>query len=124
MAEPPAAPPEDDTDKRRKLTDEQRQQKERTNAGNRDDLHTEGTIVAIRLSLADPIPVPKKGFIVQPDAVPYLLIENKDGVEEIELIGDAAKSALSIHVDDYVEADGSKESEELFIADDLSISRK
>jgi hypothetical protein len=42
-----APPPQDDSDKPRKLTQEERQQRQRTNASNLDQYHTEGTVTAV-----------------------------------------------------------------------------
>jgi uncharacterized repeat protein (TIGR01451 family)/CSLREA domain-containing protein len=114
---------EDDDHERRKLTEEQRQQKQHTNRGNKDDVHTEGNVVGVRLTLGDPVPPISKGFIVAPDAVPYVLIANKDGVQQIRLHHDAALVGPSISVGQYVSADGEKISEQQFVADDLEIER-
>lgn len=46
----PVRPSEDDDDKPVKQTGEQRLNEQRTNAGNRDDVHTEGTVVGVERS--------------------------------------------------------------------------
>ena len=67
-----------------------------------------------------PVPVLARGFIVEPDVLPYALIANRDeGAQKILLIRDAAKLCQSIRVGDYLEAEGEKQSEALFHADEV-----
>jgi hypothetical protein len=105
--EPPSSPTphEDDTDKRRKLTEEQRQQRQHTNTGNRDDVHTEGNVVAV-FADADP---------------PYVMIGTRDGQQRVNLL--CGTQCPTIRVGDYLEADGEKQHELLFDATDVSVSR-
>lgn len=115
--------PSNEDDSPKKETDEQRQQRELTNRSNKDDVHTEGNVVGVRLTLDDPIPtipVPPGGFITEPDAVPYAIILNGDGAQQVKLLGDAQRDASAIRVGDYLQAAGVKKSEQLFEADSFS----
>jgi hypothetical protein len=109
---------EEDEDRRRRRT--------RNNAtrGN-DDSRTEGNIVGVRCSESDPVPTVTRGFIVEPDMTPYAVIGNRDdGVQKILLIRDAAKLCQSLRVGQYLEAEGEKQTEELFYADDVTIAKR
>lgn len=99
----------DDDDDDENLTDEERQQRERTNQSNRDDYYTEGDVVELCPTDADPACV---------------FIGNRDGKMKVILYGEAAKSAKSIKVGDYLEADGEKIHEQLFEATDVTIKRR
>jgi CSLREA domain-containing protein len=106
--------------------EERRRQRTRNNAtrGN-DDARTEGNVVGVRCVDSDPIPTVTRGFIVEPDMTPYALIGNRDdGVQKVLLIRDAAKLCQSIRVGQYLEAEGEKQSEELFYADDVTIAKR
>jgi len=100
-------PPEDDTDKPQKETETERQQRQRTNRSGRDDVTTEGNVTALACD----------------GSTPTITIANRDGLVEVQLFHDAAKTCGSVKVGDYVQADGEKVNENLFLADDLSISR-
>ena len=116
-AEPPVPAPlpdanndtgdKNDKDQSEKETEEERRQRERTNRANRDDEHTEGNIVEVH---ADEDP-------------PYVVIANVDGLVKVVLLKDAATTARSIRVGDYLEADGEKIHEQLFEADDVSVKK-
>jgi len=86
---------------------------------------TEGDVVGVRCTNSDPIPVLERGFIVEPDMLPYALIANRDeGAQKLLLIREAAKLCQHIRVGDYLEADGEKQSEALFHADDVDVRRR
>jgi len=89
--------------KRRKLTETQRQQKERTNALGLDDYRTEGNVMEVDLS----------------GAIPRVVIANIDGLEVVRLECDGG--CPEIHVGDYLEADGVKENEQLFDAENVTV---
>ena len=90
-----------------------------------DDSRTEGNVVGVRCAASDPIPVVERGFVVDPDAVPYALIVNRDdGVQKVHLIQQAAKLCQHIRVGDYLEAEGEKQSEVLFTADEVDIEKR
>ena len=59
---------------------------------------------------------------VHPEAnPPFVRIGNRDGVQTVVLYKDAAQSASSIKVGDYLEAEGEKIHEQLFEATDVSV---
>lgn len=93
-------------DKQVRLTSEQRQHQQRTNRSGRDDEHTEGNVMAVACE-ADP---------------PTVTLANRDGSVTVVLAGDARRACSSVGVGDYAEADGQKENERLFYADDLSVA--
>ena len=100
-----------------------RRRRARNNAtrGN-DESRTEGNVVGVRCVASDPIPTLERGFIVEPDMLPYAMIANRDeGAQKILLIRESAKLCKHIHVGDYLEAEGEKQSEVLFYADDVSV---
>jgi hypothetical protein len=103
---PPSRPSDDEEDDPRKPTDEQRQQRQHTNAGNRDDYHTEGTVTAVG-GEGDTLVV---------------LIALRDGIQEVRLHC-AASACPDVRVGDYVEAEGAKENEALFYADEITVPR-
>lgn len=102
---PTVKPPDDDTDKPRKLTDEERQQHQHTNAGNKDDVYTEGDVVEVHLD----------------EQPPYIVIGTRDGLERVNL--PCGRDCPAIQVGDYVEADGQKQNEALFDATDITVWR-
>jgi hypothetical protein len=107
--------------------DEARRRRRTRNNATRgeDESRTEGDVVGVRCSASDPIPTLERGFIVEPDMLPYTLIANRDeGAQKILLIGDAAKLCQSIRVGDYLEAEGEKQSEVLFHADEVDVKRR
>jgi hypothetical protein len=105
----PAAPVSSDgeDDRKPKLTEEQRQQRSRTNRSNRDDYAAEGNVVEVRCDAT----------------VPTVVIANRDGLLEVRLLRGAAAVCGSIRVGDYLEADGEKQSEQLFDATDVQVRR-
>jgi hypothetical protein len=113
----------DDDDEDKKLTKEQKQNRRRTDNSNRDQEKTEGNVVGVRCKGSDSVPTVKRGFISKPDESPYALIGNTDGVQQITLIGDAKSDCKLIQVGDYLEADGEKEHEQLFVADEIEVKR-
>jgi hypothetical protein len=56
--------------------------------------------------------------------IPYAVIGTRDGAQQLLLIHEAARLCSSIHVGDYLEADGEKQSEELFHAHDVTIKHR
>jgi hypothetical protein len=100
--------PEDDTDKPRKETDEQRQQRQRTNRAGQDEYQTEGNVVAVAYE----------------GRTPTVPIANRDGLVAVQLIKGAEKLCASIHVGDYLWAEGYKEHEALFFAWDVGTERR
>jgi hypothetical protein len=105
----PANNKDEKEDQEARLTDEQRQQRERTNQSNKDDYYTEGDVVELCPADSDPACV---------------YIANRDGNVKIILYGEAAKSAKSIKVGDYLELDGEKIHEQLFEASDVTIKHR
>ncbi len=110
-ASKPAAPVAPDTvngePNKKKPTEEQRLQKERTNTGGRDDVATEGNVLAVHCD-EDPR---------------WVLIVNRDGEVRVELRHEAQAACREIRVGDYLEASGEKVHEQLFEAHDLTIRR-
>jgi hypothetical protein len=53
-----------------------------------------------------------------------VMIANRDGAVEIKPIKEAQKACSSIQVGDYLEADGKKQHEGLFYADNVEIKRR
>jgi choline-sulfatase len=101
----PATRMDPSDDKPRRLTEEQRQQRERTNAGNRADVKTEGNVVEVHL-----------------DANPQnVVIGTGDGRQVIRVT--CGDDCPDIRVGDYLEADGEKENEQLFYADSIEVTR-
>jgi len=109
---------EEDEDRPR-LTEEERDQKERTNRSNRSDHVTEGGVVEVRCEASAPVAL----TVVRPDDVPYAVIANIDGNQQIRLLRETRAQCGSIQVGDYLEIDGNKESEVLFDADSVTIRR-
>ena len=110
---PPASPPPPATT--RTTTHRRSQRKRRwrsaatgsTNRAGKDDEHIEGNVVEV----------------YPDDRPPYVVIANRDGLVKVVLFKDAANAADSIKVGDYLEADGEKQTEQLFYATDVEISR-
>ena len=95
-------PPQDDTDPSRKGTREskdvketetERQQRERTNRGGKDDVHTEGQVVAV-----DKAPDGKSLLVT------VVLVREERLVVQVPCFGDG--TCYDIQVGDYLEADG------------------
>jgi hypothetical protein len=89
-------------------TEEERQQRERTNNSGLDDYRNEGNVVEL---------------CPEDEAPACVYIVNRDGKVKVVLLGEAAKSARSIKIGDYLEADGEKIHEQLFEATDVTIRR-
>jgi hypothetical protein len=53
--------------------------------------------------------------------LPYVVIANVDGRQKVRLSKDAATSCPAIRVGDYLDAEGTKQNEQLFDADDVAI---
>jgi hypothetical protein len=116
---------DEDEDDKPKLTKEQKKQRERTNAGNLDNEKTEGNVVGVRCSSSDPEPKVRRGFISKPNETPYALIGTQDGVQQVVFTKGVKSKCKEIAVGDYLEAEGSKEHEQLFYADhDIDIRHR
>jgi sugar lactone lactonase YvrE len=102
----PVAQAEDDTDKKKKETEEQRQQRRRTNTSNRDEYYTEGDVAEVH----------------QDETPPYVLIAMRDGVQRINLL--CGNDCPTIHVGDYLTAEGEKQHEQLFDATEVSVEHR
>jgi hypothetical protein len=93
-------------DSPRKLTSEQRQQRQLTNRSNKDDVHTEGDVVEVHLD-GEP---------------PYVVIGMRDGLQHVTLAcGDRCPT---IRVGDYLEAEGTKQDEQQFLADEIAVTSR
>ncbi|MCC6178227.1 MAG: sulfatase-like hydrolase/transferase [Chloroflexi bacterium] len=92
-------------DKPRKETETQRQQRERTNASGLDDYRTEGNVVETHLDATPP----------------SIVIGMRDGNQIVRLA--CQGGCPDIRVGDYVEADGVKETEQLFTAENVVVTR-
>jgi hypothetical protein len=95
----------DDTDKPQHLTDQDRQDRQHTNQSNRDDVYTEGNVVEVH----------------QDERPPYVVIANRDGPVHVTLL--CGSQCPTIHVGDYLELDGEKQSEQAFDATEVTVSR-
>ena len=116
---PPAAAPvapdvvydpnnDDEEDEQEQETKDERRQRARTNQGNRDDEHTEGNVVELRCGAP----------------IPTVVIANRDGNVEVQLVKGAANTCTDIAVGDYLEVDGEKQHELLFQAHAIDVHRK
>lgn len=92
-------------DKPKPKSETQRQQDDHTNQAGRDDYHTEGNVTEVAL---DAVP-------------PYAMIATRDGLVQVVL--NCEDGCPAIRVGDYLQADGVKENEGLFNADEVTISR-
>ena len=99
---------DDEREERERETEEERRQRARTNQGNKDDDAVEGDVIETRCD--------------QP--WPSVVIANRDGAVEVQLVKEAQAACPSISVGDYLEADGEKQHEELFHADSVEIKRR
>lgn len=100
----PQKPPDDDGVQRRLESPVVRLQRERTNRSGRDDVANEGNVL-------------ETGF---DDQGPYFLIANRDGVVRVRPTG--AAIFTSVQVGDYVQIDGEKVNEQLYIATDVTVT--
>jgi hypothetical protein len=98
--------PEDDVDKPQHLTRDERRQRAATNRLGSDDVHTEGNVLQVACK----------------EEAPYLVIGMRDGEQTVRLHDTAREKCGSVRVGDYVMADGTKEHELLFDADELDIA--
>jgi hypothetical protein len=101
---PPVVSDEDEKDKKPKLTEEQRQNQQLTNRSNRDDIATEGNVVEVGPG--------------QPPG--YVIMINRDGPVTVRLL--CGNQCPTIRAGDYIEVSGTKENEQLFDAEDVTIS--
>lgn len=93
------------SERQRKATEEQQQQRERTNRGNKDDAYTEGNVAEV---VADAQP-------------PYVIIANRDGLVRVNL--HCSSQCPRIVVGDYLTVEGTKQTEQLFDAETVSVER-
>jgi hypothetical protein len=118
-------PDDDDENADKKLTKEQKQNKSRSDNSNHDQRKTEGNVVGVRCKSSDAVPTLKRGFISKPDETPYALIGTADGVQQVVFTGGTKSKCKEIQVGDYLEAEGEKEHEQLFYADnDIDIRHR
>jgi hypothetical protein len=103
----PAAKPDNDDRQTRRLTEGQRQQRDRTNQLGLDDYRTEGNVVEVRCDGDEP----------------SITIALRDGLQRVVLRGNAAQACGRFAVGDYLEAEGVKEHEGLFYADEVTRSQ-
>jgi hypothetical protein len=92
-------------DKKEKFTEEQRQQTQRTNRLGLDDYRTEGNVVDVNLLASEP----------------YATIAMRDGRQRIML--PCKEGCPDAKIGDYLEADGVKEHEGLFFAENVTLTR-
>jgi hypothetical protein len=107
---PPLKPQTDDSDKPRKETEDERRQREHTNTGNRDDVYTEGNVVEVHQDEQ------------QDGQPPYVVIGNRDGLVKVVLL--CKDQCPTVQVGDYLEAEGTKQNEQLFEATDVTVDRR
>jgi hypothetical protein len=102
----PPAPPRDENkeDSPRTVTDEQRQQQQHTNAGNRDDVATEGNVMEVART---------------PDGL-TIVIANGDGL--VTVVYPCGESCPTIRVGEYVQVSGEKENEQRYQADEVTVT--
>lgn len=112
---PPDPQPENDDNRRTRRNNATRGE---------DESRTEGDVVGVRCAESDPVPELSSGFIVHPNMVPYAVIGTRDGAQQVLLIHASAKSCPSIHVGDYLEVDGEKQSEVLFQGHEVDVKHR
>jgi len=102
----PPGPPRDENkgDSPRTVTDEQRQQHEHTNAGNRADVATEGNVMAVTRT---------------PDGL-TIVIANADGL--VTVVYPCGAGCPTIRVGEYVQVSGEKQHEQLYQADEVTVT--
>ncbi|MFN8526368.1 MAG: hypothetical protein U0821_24985 [Chloroflexota bacterium] len=119
-------PDPNNDDQKKKETEEQIQQRERTNTSNLDDRRTEGNVMSVVCSsLATPIPTGagSRGYPDDGQDPPYVIIATRDGDQKVRLYRELKDACGRIQVGDYLEADGEKESEQLFHAENITVTR-
>jgi uncharacterized repeat protein (TIGR01451 family) len=95
----------DDTDKAARQTDLHQIQQDHTNQAGRDDYHTEGGVMEV-------------GMI---GTQAYAVIGTRDG--PVTVLLNCESGCPSVHVGDYIEIEGVKENEQLFEAEEVTVSR-
>ena len=112
----PVQRPDDEKDDPRRETETQRQQRQHTNTAGKDDVHTEGHVIAVE----------------RPDEASYLLvtialIKNETLVVQVPCFGEGSTVICTdIQVGDELEADGwqgGRDEHRRFIAEDVTITR-
>ena len=117
---------DDDDDERPRLTEEEREQEQRTNRLGRDNFDIHGHVVGVRCQPSDPVPDAAQGPVpFNADDAPYALIITVDSppAMQVRLLRDARQACRSIQVGDYLEAEGEKQHEYLFDAEDVELRR-
>jgi hypothetical protein len=94
---------QEDKPNQRRLTPEERLQRQRSNAGNRDEVHTEGTVVRVDCGARPPL----------------IFIGNVDGEVRVELRGAAQSDCPGVGSGQNLEATGEKLDEHNFVADEI-----
>jgi hypothetical protein len=97
--------PHDKPDRPRKETEDDRRQREHTNQGNEDDIFAEGNVTEVH----------------RDEQPPYVVIGNRDGLVRVVLR--CGEQCPTVQVGDYLQADGQKEHDALFYADQITIWR-
>jgi hypothetical protein len=111
-----AAAPDDDS--ARHLTAQQRQQRQQTNRSGSDDVHTEGNVI----STSCPSAWNNTPDLPNADQ-PAIVIANRDGPVVVRVRGDALATCSLARPGDYLEADGEKRNEQLYDADEITLTR-
>jgi hypothetical protein len=98
---------DDDSEQRSALirTEEQRQNRQLTNRSNRDDLFIEGNVLEVGTDTDGS----------------FIVIANRDGKVKVRL--NCKNGCPTVRVGNYVEANGVKQNEQLFDAEDVSVRR-
>ena len=98
----------------------QRFEREHTSSAGEDDYRTEGNVMEVR---CDTTSEPQYD-VAFPTHTPYLVIATHDGNEQLRLLYDTKTQCQSAQVGDYAEADGEKQTEQLFDVHNLTIKRR
>ena len=114
-------PPQDpDNDKDQEREAERREREER-HQKDQEEQETQGNVVAVACTDRTPRP---PGPVAGDDGLdmPYVVIVTVDGNQKVRLVGRYARLACpSIQIGDYLEANGEKQHEYLFDADDVKV---
>lgn len=114
-------------EKPRPRTETQRQQDERGNQYGLDQYRTEGNVVGILTgpgSTLQTIPgLDLSGLDLRDERGPFLLIATGDGLQVVRLSGAAAQQASTVRLGDYVQVEGTKEHEQLFDGEQITVTR-
>jgi hypothetical protein len=103
-----------------KKTAQGRLELERTNKLGKGDYGTEGNVVAVVCDPNSLLSLPGEAVVTDP---PFAVIATRDGLQSIRLLYDTRDACSKIRVGDYLEADGVKQHEGLFDAEDIEVTR-